>query len=60
MRAGKVFEQFLVERKISQSEAARRLGVPRMTIWRWLYGDVEPNHFAKDAIRGKLGFSWPD
>ncbi len=53
-----MLEKFLVRKKISQSEAARRLGVPRMTLWRWLH-DVEPSHFAKDAIKAKLGFSWP-
>jgi transcriptional regulator with XRE-family HTH domain len=60
MKGAKAFSQFLLRKGSSQSEAARTLGVPRMTVWRWLKGAVEPSHLAKETIREKLGFRWPE
>ena len=60
MKEAKMFAEFLRRKRVSQSEAARKLGVPRMTVWRWLTGTVKPSHFAKETIREKLGFGWPE
>ena len=59
MDAARKFAEFLRRKEVSQSEAAGKLGVPRMTVWRWLTGAVKPSHFAKETIREKLGFRWP-
>ena len=59
MKPGKELEQFLAKRDMSMTEVARHLGVPRMTLWRWVVGRVEPSYLAKEAIKAKLGFSWP-
>lgn len=60
MKEHKAFEGFLRRSGLSQSEAARRLGVEHMTVWRWVKGKVRPGHFAKLAIKERLGFDWPE
>jgi DNA-binding transcriptional regulator YiaG len=60
MKKSKVFETFLKKKSISQSEAARRLGVPHPTVWRWLTGRNDPSPLAKASIKEHLGFAWKD
>jgi len=56
----KTFVKFLAKNDISHSECAQRLGVERMTVWRWVRGRSKPSPFARQAIKAKIGFVWPE
>ncbi len=58
MKTNRTFEVFLKKKGISQSEAARRLGVPHPTVWRWIDGKHVPSPLAKASIKEHLGFAW--
>ena len=58
MKKSKAFETFLKKKGLSQSEAARRLGVPHPTVWRWIEGRNAPSPMAKASIKTCLGFAW--
>lgn len=58
MKKSKAFEAFLKKKDISQSEAARRLGVPHPTVWRWIEGRNDPSPMARASIKERLGFDW--
>ena len=60
MKRTGAFEAFLKKKRVSQSEAARRMGVPHPTVWRWLHGKAAPSPLARVAIKANLGFEWKD
>ena len=60
MKTSRAFEAFLKKKGISQSEAARRLGVPHPTVWRWIAGRNNPSPLAKAGIKEHLGFAWKE
>ena len=58
MNGDTAFALFLKKTRVSQSEAARRLGVPHATVWRWINGKTDPSPLAKALIKDRLGFEW--
>lgn len=60
MGKGKAFAAHLARKGLSQSEAARRLGVPHPTVWRWVKGRTAPSPLAKALLKTRLGFAWPE
>ena len=60
MKKSKAFGAFLKKKGLSQSETARRLGVPHPTVWRWIEGRNAPSPLAKASIKEHLGFAWKE
>ncbi|MBI4385745.1 MAG: helix-turn-helix transcriptional regulator [Elusimicrobia bacterium] len=60
MKQSRAFETFLKKKGIRQSEAARRLGVPHPTVWRWIEGRNDPSPLARAGIKDRIGFAWKD
>jgi transcriptional regulator with XRE-family HTH domain len=60
MKKSGALEAFLKQRKITHAEAAKRLNVPRATVWRWLKGKTDPSPMARVLIEAKLNFKWPE
>lgn len=54
------FESFLKRKKISPAELEERIGIPRMTTWRWCNGKVKPSRMARRLLDERLGFKWKD
>jgi len=54
------FESFLLRKKISPADLEKRIGIPRMTTWRWCNGKVKPSRMARRLLNERLGFKWPD
>ena len=58
--AAQEFASFLARKKISPAELEKRMGIPRMTTWRWLNGKVKPSRMARSLLAERLGFKWKD
>lgn len=58
--AAQEFESFLKREKISPTELENRIGIPRMTTWRWCNGKAKPSRMARRILSEQLGFKWKD
>jgi transcriptional regulator with XRE-family HTH domain len=58
--AAQEFQSFLLRKKISQVDLEKRIGIPRMTTWRWRTGKVRPSRMARRLLSERLGFEWKD
>lgn len=54
------FQSFLQRKKITAAELEKRVGIPRMTTWRWCNGKVKPSRMARRLLDERLGFKWKD
>jgi transcriptional regulator with XRE-family HTH domain len=54
------FQAFLLRKKISPADLEKRIGIPRMTAWRWRNGKVKPSRMAQRLLSERLGFEWKD
>lgn len=54
------FRSFLQRKKISPAALEDRIGIPRMTTWRWCNGKVKPSRMARELLDERLGFKWKD
>lgn len=52
------FQSFLLRKKISPADLEKRIGIPRMTTWRWCNGKVKPSLMARRLLDYRLGFKW--
>jgi transcriptional regulator with XRE-family HTH domain len=58
--AAQEFQSFLLRKKISPADLEKRIGIPRMTTWRWCNGKVKPSRMARRLLSERLGFKWKD
>jgi DNA-binding Xre family transcriptional regulator len=58
--AAREFKSFLLKKKISSADLEERVGIPRMTTWRWCNGKVKPSRMARRLLDERLGFEWKD
>ena len=56
--AAQEFKAFLLRKKISPAQLEERIGIPRMTTWRWCNGKVKPSRMARSVLAERLGFRW--
>jgi DNA-binding transcriptional regulator YiaG len=52
------FKSFLLKKKISPAQLEERIGIARMTTWRWCNGKVKPSGMARKLLSERLGFKW--
>ena len=56
--AAQEFQAFLLRKKISPAQLEERIGIPRMTTWRWLNSKAKPSKMARRLLDERLGFKW--
>ncbi|MCB4755816.1 MAG: helix-turn-helix domain-containing protein [Elusimicrobia bacterium] len=49
-KLGKCIREYIEKKNMTLEELAEKIGVSRMTLWRWCEGEAEPSQLALKAL----------